>query len=152
MHRNAIRKRSRQEWINYHRITETLISMPEMIVGKRKMRSAWKMPDDIGKCKRRKRKSEKVTAKKRNMNESGKKGNKNRMRKPCHHDGKICAIMPEISAVLLPSLPQVLPCFYRCHYCRKFPYAHAYICPKKSEKGSAYAQESKPELVTANYR
>lgn len=69
------------------------------------MRSAWKMPDDIGKCKRRKRKSEKGTAKKkeqeRNRKEGNGKKNKNRMRKPFHHAGKICVIMPKISAVHL---------------------------------------------------
>lgn len=104
------------------------------------------------KMQKRKRKSEKRIAKKEQerKRKEGKQKPDAEIMRSCR---KIfCVIMPEISAVHLWSLPQVLPCFCRCHYCWKFPYAHAYIWPKKSEKGSAYAQEAKPELAATNYR
>lgn len=52
--------RSAQKRINNQRKTETLISMSEMITGKRKRRSARQMPDDIGKCKQKKTEKRKM--------------------------------------------------------------------------------------------
>lgn len=155
-HRNAFLLDRHKNWLTNNRETETHISMPEMITGKRKRRSARQIPDDIGKWKKKteKRKMEQEQKRKR-KEENGKK-----KRKP---DTKIiwscrkifCVIMPEISAVFL----------WSCHnFCRaaavatiaeNFPMC-VYMYDRKNRKRGAHTRRKaflgKNELAVTNYR